>query len=214
MNRIAPSGLPAGHARRSAPAQDPSPPPSFGELPSDAVRSVGRYLALADLAAMRRVSRRVERDLRQQFRAAQISESQAPRVATLARFRTLIGGGEPTPETPNTVVRLPMELRARPLAALGGRILALPEEDRQAAAESLLAVPVDAPTPLLQELRDAARGSAHGLQRRETDLVWGGSATAAVVAGRNVQEVAGTFGITSAESLRYLDGIAISLATE
>src|SRR5687768_5944567 len=136
MNRIDNNAAHSGGAHRALAAKQPAPSAFLTDLPSDVVRTVGRYLAPPALASMQSTSRKIERDVRPLIRAAQISEDQAPRVATLARFQELIGNGEPTLENPRSVTELPADMRAQPLAVLGSRILALPIADRQDAVDS------------------------------------------------------------------------------
>jgi hypothetical protein len=178
----------------------------LSQLPSESVREVGRFLCLSDLAALRAGSpARVQKDLKPLFRAAYINEVSAPSVSSLAEFRLQA----------LRLMRLPGDVRARPLESLAVRVLTLPDHQHQAAIDSLLQVQTtEQASALLDDLRQTANEGPDAMRHREARLVLGGPAGAAVLAGGRVTDVAREFGIAGLHGLSHLDRIALVKASE
>jgi hypothetical protein len=111
---------------------------------------------------------------------------------------------------PGSILALPSDFRAQPLAALGGRIMALPPQDRGAAIDDFLAHNVPVATPRLTDLKTAAGQGWMALAQREFRLIRpGGVAHAAMVGGSNVQTVARNLDISGQDAIANLEGIAM-----
>jgi hypothetical protein len=213
MTRIPPDRG-AERARDRAPESLTGPPQSaaahFTRLPSETIGQIGRFLDLAGLEAARAAAPALRRGMRHVFRSAEITQRSAPSVTRLAGFRTLAGTTPGNRPLPGSIAGLAADLRSRPLEALGLRILALPQDEQEAAVRSFLDVPVSDPgRPLLNQLRAAARQGRDGMLRREALLVLGGAAAQAVASGGGVQEVARAWGIVADTSVWFLDRVAL-----
>jgi DNA-directed RNA polymerase subunit N (RpoN/RPB10) len=141
----------------------------------------------------------------------------APNVCSLSAFQRLMGGqseGLDSAASAATVHGLPPPLRAAPLAALGGRIMAMPEHERPAAIRAFLACdPGATQHGLLTGLRAAACLGPAGLRNREQTLVGErGMAHAAVANGDSVQAVARRFAISGPSALESLEWVALPIA--
>ena len=102
----------------------------------------------------------------------------------------------------------PPEQRAERLAALGGRILALPHSDRASAMRQFLDVPVQVVAGTrLAEVRAAVDGGVGGLLAREADLAQPGAAahTDLLLSGRRPSEVARQHAISGTEAIGMLE---------
>ncbi len=159
-------------------------------------------------------NRHLSESIRHQVSAARL-QREAPTVNSLVAFvHALIGYGQGT--AADVIATLPPRLRRAPLIAMGCRILALPEQERDAAAAAWAAFPhPGSPGSLLSDLRSAAARGAAGLERREQELVgaWG-EAYFDILRGRNVQQVAQARAITGAMSIEILDLEAVRVIGE
>lgn len=149
--------------------------------------------------------------------AAGIVMHRAGDVRCLAQFQQVMGGRSTAVESVDsvgTVQGLPLHLRAAPLAALGGRIMAMPGHERPAAIRAFLACdPGVACHDVLVGLRAAACLGPAGLRSRELTLVGPrGAAHAAVAMGDSVPAVAHRFAISSTPALEALERVAMPIA--
>ena len=144
----------------------------------------------------------------------------AGEVRSLAQFQQVMGGRPHAAEQPDpvglagTVQGLPLPWRAAPLAALGGRIMAMPEHERPAAVRAFLACdPGATHLDALVGLRAAACLGPAGLRSREQTLVGPrGAAHAAVSMGDPVPAVAHRFAISGSSALEALERLAQPIA--
>jgi AraC-like DNA-binding protein len=110
----------------------------------------------------------------------------------------------------------PPQLQGELLAALGGRLMALPYPVQGLAIRDFLAQPPGPACPgLLGELRAAALLGTEGLRQRERSLVGvRGAAHVAVSGGEHVRAVARRFALSSPEALEALEAAALPRALQ
>ena len=190
------------------------------DLSSDTLAHAAAFLNTRDHDAMMRAGNWPLANAARPFvRSAQITAIDAHQVHALPQFRALLGPGVDATQHAATVAGLPAALQTPPLAALGGRIMALPPHEQAVAVREFLALASRTRevefNPMLHELSTAARGGAEGLRQRETLLISpAGAAAAAVQAGENVQQVVRRMAISGPDSIESLEGRVMNNALE
>ncbi|MCM5681446.1 hypothetical protein M8A51_18110 [Schlegelella sp. S2-27] len=128
-------------------------------------------------------------------------------ASTLDHVRVLLGGSAAS----LSIRRLPAGMRGAPLQALGLRLLALPDHERQPAIDAFLRAAEEVPAERrgagLQQLIDAARTGTRGLEQRERDAMR--HAEAAVRRGDNVCNACQCHGVTLRDLRLALEMLAV-----